>query len=244
MQTKALMQGIPSELRNCIAHIGQVGFFDVFFKLLNESLEIDQCMVYHYSDTAPRCLLSRNFGSVSKGNSMAQKYLESGYLVDPLCDVLATTKRGQDLVFWSDECRLNMPAAYRATYFDDIGILDKVAMLHHNDVGKFGLNFYRKIGRDRFDTSGQPDKDFWACLSQICLTHLLMISNQNGLGPLAILSEKERQICSGILQGRKFEQIAADIGIAHSTAVTYRRRAYDKLGISSRSALFAICKTG
>jgi DNA-binding CsgD family transcriptional regulator len=38
------------------------------------------------------------------------------------------------------------------------------------------------------------------------------------------------------------EAIAADIGVAASSAITYHKRAYEKLGITSRGALFALCR--
>ncbi|NLW05604.1 MAG: helix-turn-helix transcriptional regulator, partial [Pseudomonadaceae bacterium] len=60
--------------------------------------------------------------------------------------------------------------------------------------------------------------------------------------PLAFLSERERQVCAAVLQGKKSETIAYELEVAPSSVVTYRKRAYDKLGISSRAQLFALCQ--
>lgn len=49
-------------------------------------------------------------------------------------------------------------------------------------------------------------------------------------------------MCLGVLAGRKAEVIAHELGVAPTSVVTYRRRAYDKLGIASRGELFAICR--
>ncbi|MCY0151317.1 LuxR C-terminal-related transcriptional regulator [Hoeflea alexandrii] len=38
--------------------------------------------------------------------------------------------------------------------------------------------------------------------------------------------------------------IAGELGLSPATIVTYRRRAYGKLGISSRGDLFALCRKG
>jgi len=38
------------------------------------------------------------------------------------------------------------------------------------------------------------------------------------------------------------EAIAGEMGVAPSSGVTFRRRAYAKLGISSRGALFQLCR--
>jgi DNA-binding CsgD family transcriptional regulator len=40
-------------------------------------------------------------------------------------------------------------------------------------------------------------------------------------------------VCAGTLMGRTAEAIGADLGIAPSTVLTYRRRAYERCGISS-----------
>ncbi|OWY08896.1 hypothetical protein B6V74_09505 [Thioclava sp. F42-5] len=57
--------------------------------------------------------------------------------------------------------------------------------------------------------------------------------------PHTVLSYR-KLVCLGILSGRKSEGIAPELGIPHSSVITYRKRAYGKLGISSPTGLFAI----
>ena len=132
-----------------------------------------------------------------------------------------------------------MDAAYRREFFEQAGVGDKVAVLNRSGGMRACVNFYVAPGRTPFDAQGEPGRAVWSLLAQTYLTHVLLDPGIHGLGPLGVLSEKERQVCSGILQGGKIERIAAECGIAASTAITYRRRAYEKLGISSRGALFA-----
>lgn len=230
-----------TEIRKCIGQIGNQGFFNLFFALLHEKLQIDQCMIFHYGNHSVDCLLSRNFGSVTKGHSIAQKYLSHGFERDPLLKEMNNLKASEDIVFWGQECSDRMDEDYRRTYFEDVGVSEKVAVLNRTSGKRFCVNFYRKLNRPKFENSDQIPKSIWSILAQICLTHLLCDTDNYEIGPLSILSEKERQVCSGILKGKKTEQIAADYDIAVSTAITYKRRAYQKLGISSRSALFDIC---
>jgi DNA-binding CsgD family transcriptional regulator len=61
---------------------------------------------------------------------------------------------------------------------------------------------------------------------------------------LASLSEREREICLHLLRGHTLKSLAAALGIAVSTAETYRKRAYEKLGVSSRAQLVARCQDG
>jgi DNA-binding CsgD family transcriptional regulator len=47
-------------------------------------------------------------------------------------------------------------------------------------------------------------------------------------------------VCARILSGYSSEAIASELGISLHSAFTYRKRAYDKLGIASQNELFAI----
>jgi LuxR family transcriptional regulator, activator of tox operons len=53
------------------------------------------------------------------------------------------------------------------------------------------------------------------------------------------LTGRERQTVAGILLGRTQQEIAEDLSVAVSTVITYRRRAYQRLGVSDRKALAA-----
>jgi DNA-binding CsgD family transcriptional regulator len=53
------------------------------------------------------------------------------------------------------------------------------------------------------------------------------------------LTQRERQVILRILDGVTVEQIAGELGLKPTTVITYRSRAYEKLGISSRRELFS-----
>lgn len=48
------------------------------------------------------------------------------------------------------------------------------------------------------------------------------------------------RVCLRILSGLSSEAISADLDISIHSTLTYRKRAYDKLGISSQNELFGI----
>jgi DNA-binding CsgD family transcriptional regulator len=54
------------------------------------------------------------------------------------------------------------------------------------------------------------------------------------------LTERELAVCERLLRGWTFDGIAADLGVSPSTAKTYRNRAFGRLGIHHRNALFAL----
>ena len=59
---------------------------------------------------------------------------------------------------------------------------------------------------------------------------------------LVHLSEREQQVCLCLLRGHTLKSAARELEVAVSTAETYRKRAYDKLGIPWRARLVALCR--
>ncbi|WP_313464166.1 helix-turn-helix transcriptional regulator [Pseudomonas nitroreducens] len=55
------------------------------------------------------------------------------------------------------------------------------------------------------------------------------------------LSTRERDICVCILMGMSASEIGLSLGIATSSVVTYKQRAFSKLGVTNQQALFSWC---
>ena len=58
------------------------------------------------------------------------------------------------------------------------------------------------------------------------------------------LTPRELAVCERLLRGLTFEGIAADLGVSAATAKTYRNRAFERLGIHHRNALFGLALGG
>jgi DNA-binding CsgD family transcriptional regulator len=54
------------------------------------------------------------------------------------------------------------------------------------------------------------------------------------------LSRRERQVCSRAVAGKSIEGTALDLNIRRTSVITYRQRAYQKLGISRHNELVAL----
>jgi DNA-binding CsgD family transcriptional regulator len=59
--------------------------------------------------------------------------------------------------------------------------------------------------------------------------------------PFDRLTARERDVCERILLGYTSMGIGLDLKIALSSVLTYRKRAYQKLGIGTQNELFALC---
>jgi DNA-binding CsgD family transcriptional regulator len=61
-----------------------------------------------------------------------------------------------------------------------------------------------------------------------------------GRSPFDGLTKREQQVCFRILLGYSSEAIGFHLGVAENTIWTYRKRAYEKLGIVSQNELFSL----
>ena len=55
------------------------------------------------------------------------------------------------------------------------------------------------------------------------------------------LSKRELEVCLGILQGRQAPEMAEQMGVAKTSIATYKKRAFEKLGVSTQQQLFDWC---
>jgi DNA-binding CsgD family transcriptional regulator len=55
------------------------------------------------------------------------------------------------------------------------------------------------------------------------------------------LTPRELDVLRGTLEGASAIEIAVQMGVKPASVVTYQKRAYARLGISSQRQLFALC---
>lgn len=201
-------------------------------------LGADQAMVFSYRADHAACLMARNFRQARLGQRLASDYLDGWFRQDPLVAQVLALLPGQVDVIRIDPQTSPMSAPYRARFYSDPGLDGKWAVLAAGEGLRLAINLYR---RDMHDW--QPEETILRVLARLALLHFAQRDAGGVPDALMALSERERDVCLGVLAGKKAEVIANDLGVAPTSVVTYRRRAYDKLGISSRGELFAICRS-
>jgi DNA-binding CsgD family transcriptional regulator len=147
---------------------------------------------------------------------------------------------------------------YRAFCYDEPGVLDRMSIFRRHGNAAVLVNFYRYRDSGRFSerdigrVSGLSE-----FISALILKHLAVTSARAtpGLGASAAsladrlrarevtLSEREMAVCVAMLEGASLKEVSRNLGIRLSTAITYKKRAYDKLGVSTRFELQALFRT-
>lgn len=221
----------------CLARLGTDAFAQAFCDFI-EALGVEQIMVFSIYENHAACLMSRHFSQTGLADKLASLYLDGWYKHDPLLPELLDRPSGTVKLRQFSEISDRLDAKYRQIFFDAPGLLAKVTLLCVSGDLRLFVNFYQ---RDR--TASLPDPTVCRLAGRLVLMHFERQAQTDSPAVLDVLSLRERSVCLGILAGQKTELIAAEIGVAPSTVVTYRKRAYGKLGISSRAGLFAICRT-
>lgn len=260
------------KLNRAICKLGRAEFEDCLFDLVNAVVAVDHCAVFiNNNDGTAAHLFTKSKLDAAVCKSLAKAYTEGFYARDP--NLAPLSKQVEDpqatrITLLPHTSTADYDAAYRARFFTDTGLIDKVSSLLQTRQYTIYCSFYRLKGSGRF-----KQVEF-AELSKILpiLTNLIFKhSHLAGLkkqkkkpdpiitqvplgrskeasvnlldvrnGVFAQLTDREREVCHRILQGYTSEAISLDLEVAISTIHTYRKRAYAKLGISSQNELFSL----
>ncbi|BBD99958.1 LuxR family transcriptional regulator [Sphingobium amiense] len=229
-------------LSKCVSSIGRDAFTDNFLEFV---LQVGAAQVTAFSYEADRasCLLSRNFLSEEKGGTLAAAYVDGWFREDPLFRRARAMDDGECAVVRLESLLPELDENYVSMFFGAPGFRTKTAILVAQDSRRMILNLY--LARDPRSASpialDHVPAELYQLIGRMLATHFARLKPPAFPLPLAVLSERERQVCLGMLAGRKAEAIAEHIGVSANSVVTYRQRAYQKLGISSRGQLFSIC---
>ncbi|MEQ5855241.1 helix-turn-helix transcriptional regulator [Halomonas sp. EF61] len=237
-------------LAGCIDALGSDDFEASLLVLLGATFGIEQCMIFALDrDDRLECLLASNERQPLLARRLAQRYAEGLYRLDPNYSTLrrlATEEaRGATLAPMREA---DMSPAYQRHLFDFPELVDKVSLAVPVAEGVCYLNLYR--GREQLAFSPEEVAELDAlrpALASLVRRHYgLTRPTRLTAGPaearaLAALSERERALCLHLLRGHSLKSAARTLDIAPSTAETYRKRAYAKLGVSSKDGLVALC---
>lgn len=229
--------------------IGRPDFPDILIDTLRRQAGVGHCMVFALSRAgAAHCLLDA--GNIPIGGDLGAAYAGQFHQSDPNRDALFEGEGRATLVLPAFAPRM-YGARYRKMFFVDSGIVDKCATAIWVDDTCFYVNFYRIAVQGRFSDAQRARLEAIAPAISASVArhfqHSSAATTEQSLAalfatraPLASLTPREQDVCRRILSGFSSEAISQALGISLHSTLTYRKRAYERLGISSQSELFAI----
>ena len=237
------------DITPAVLAIGRSDFPEVLIDTLRRQADVGHCMVFALSRAgAVDCLLDA--GNIPIGGDLGAAYAGQFHESDPNRDVLFETEGGAPIMLPSFAPRM-YGARYRKIFFLDSGIVDKCATAIWTGDTCFYVNFYRITAQGRFSDAERVRLQTIApAIGASVARHFQQAStttpDQNlaalfaTRAPLSALTPREQEVCRRILLGFSSEAISQALGISLHSTLTYRKRAYQRLGISSQNELFSI----
>ncbi len=172
---------------------------------------------------------------------LLREVLDRRPAVGPVGVVLVSQQRTDDL-----------PAGpLRDQGLDALGLIDRLSILvRASEATWLAVHLYRTQGQSYFLRDDIDSLASMARLTARCMKHHYAFDN-DGIGALRSrvsgsvldlgerLTSREKEVLTRILDGVTVNRIAEDLHLRPTTVATYRQRAYDKLGVTSRQELFA-----
>jgi DNA-binding CsgD family transcriptional regulator len=229
--------------------IGRPDFPKVLIDTLRRQAGVGHCMVFALSRAgAASCLLDA--GNIPTGGDLGAAYAGQFHESDPNRDALFEAGISEPIVLPSFAPSM-YGARYRKIFFKDPDIVDKCATAIWTGDICFYVNFYRITAQGRFrDVERARLQAIAPAIGASVARHFQQAAtaplDQNlaalfaTRAPLSALTPREQDVCRRILLGLSSEAISQALGISLHSTLTYRKRAYERLGISSQNELFAI----
>ncbi|RXG98631.1 helix-turn-helix transcriptional regulator [Bradyrhizobium vignae] len=248
MQSQAMPANpVPGDVTSAVLAIGRPDFPKVLIDTLRRQAEVGHCMVFALSRAgAARCLLDA--GNIPIGGDLGAAYAGQFHESDPNRDALFEAEGSAPIVLPQFAPRM-YGARYRKIFFQDSGIVDKCATAIWTGDTCFYVNFYRIAAQGRFSAAQRERLEAIApAIAASVARHFQEAATPDQSlaalfatrPPLSALTPREQDVCRRILAGFSSEAISQALRISLHSTLTYRKRAYERLGISSQNELFAI----
>jgi len=178
---------------------------------------------------------------------------ERSYLpLDPLQDAYRAASACSDLVVQRILPSDISSAGFRRRFFDEPGIIERMSIVQRGPERWRGMNIARHASDGYFS-----DQELNALIDLACLVlPMLSVNRERADGVVrrlnvdqiearfasryANLTLRERQVCARAAMGMTVEATALDLAIAKTSVLTYRKRAYQRLHVSSPNQLYSL----
>jgi LuxR family transcriptional regulator, activator of tox operons len=244
---------INRQIGDLIGKIGAPHFEPSFFKIMRDATACEHLTAFASSPARPpRLLCAVNRGATPVARIVAEKYLKHYWSHDPANRAFArNASRSCEIAVrvYSDDIGHD---AYRHDCYSSVALVDRFSIIRHQGDETLRLNLYRSARRGRFVVADfTPVLESAAIMFALLAKHDAHRSADGGGDDSEVLGRRLRQVmpqitrresdvCVGIMQGKSSEAIAIALGISVNTVLTYRKRAYARLGISSHNELMRL----
>ena len=260
----AAREGLEASLRHLVGFdrvvlsIGTSEFRAALLDSLKQTAGVDHCMVIAFAPKRrPEYLLTDGTIEPRSAIDLAEAYVGRFHDLDPNKETIFRNDASPEALLLPFIRTGTYRRDYRKKFFTDSGICDKFATAFWRGGACFYSNFYRLNRTGDFSQSDLSKlMNLGPAFSAAITRHFVEAQPGSAdaprdLGyaldcffertpPFSLLTKRERAVCVSIILGFTSEAIALNLGIGLNTVLTYRKRAYARLKITSQNELFTL----
>ena len=238
---------------NAIKAIGTDDYGTACFEIFKQALDADHWATFHHSPNRVTCIATASRSRPAAAEDSIQRFVSHCHQLDPALTAASKQLREPTLVNKMDINDIPDPR-YRKC-FEIAGVTERISLYSRYSSDLYQLSIYR---RARHPTVSSPEFKQFTTLASLIMTTALkheMVSARENAFPQQIdlatvellledfpeqLSRRECEVCARAAFGKTIEKTALELDIRPSSVITYRQRAYQKLGIRSQNELIAL----
>ncbi len=241
-------RGLQAEMPDLIAALGRPDFPRRLFQAARKFTDCHSMTSFAFgADRAPRLLFAENVGEVPVSRQIADKYIADYWRFDPANRVAPEVTRGaccRAMLIGADEI---VHASYRAYCYAAVKLVNRLTIMRRVGDNVIRLNVYRGRGNRAFDRGIDAIAEAGDVLVALIARHDAWAAKADGGEDFEYLDRlrdlcpsmprRQLEVCALIVRGFFSQAIALKLGISLNTVLTFRRRAYARLRISSQNEL-------
>lgn len=251
---------LPHTTGSAIRALGTPEFPVVFGRMVASDYQSDQIIVFKMDDRGRmRTLLAENLlRGAGHAHALADSYTAWHWLKDPNLRLLMPSSKavGGEVVLLARSVKELADGEYRQRLFTEPRLGAKASIIGRAANQVFYVNLYRGIDRIPY-TAGELEGLRRGCdvLLALLERHFAPLNDevagdldtmQRAIEGTSVehgrnrLSAREASVCARIVAGHSTEEVRLALGVSLHSVISYRRRAFEKLGISTQKELFAL----
>lgn len=246
-------------LEQMVRALGSATFKEAMLASLNGFTAIDHYALIRFEGArTARLVTSASRAALSVAREVQEDYLDDFQKIDPNRRLFNSART--QVAQLSHMPRESVPnARYRLSCYDRPGLVDRISVVACEQDDWYCLNLFRTRESGCFaarETAAVGEGA--ALLAALSIKHDRLVSpptlrsREERLGETEArlrqidsgLTPREREVLARIVAGMTSEGIALDLNIGLNSVLTYRKRGYARLRISSQNELLTLCLTG
>lgn len=249
-------QALPiTGLHHVVDGIGSVAFWPRLIEFLSDSVGGEHCVVWQLNNEQMRSVGAASWNGEDHAQRRLTQYAEPKFWRrDPALAIAREHANADESVMVRMDPRHVADSLIRDTLYGQDHICERVVLCKLHSGTALGLSVVRGEDQGPFSES---QLDLLGSVSETLLSvlrkHAQIVEARHSYNPVSDqnipeieaslrasvprLSKREAQVCARLICGHQMNAIAAELVVGQETVETYRKRAYERLGVSSKQEL-------